>query len=109
MAIDFNSDKEHGQGKMKWIVQPATEKIERVIHTGAGDLQTDNLGRCMISDPVLANEIRQTHRKDLAVSRIFTNDPADREHKYFFGQLPALPWHRYDENGNRIKEQDNGS
>jgi hypothetical protein len=43
---------------------------------------------------VLAREIQKDHRRDLAVSRIFSNDPADRGHVYFFGQMPEMPWKR---------------
>ena len=107
---DFNQDRELGQGKKKWLVTPADKNIKEVIHTGKGDLKTDDLGRMLITDEVLAREIQKDHRRDLAVSRIFSNDPADRGHVYFFGQMKKpIPWHKYDENGFRIVEEVDGA
>jgi hypothetical protein len=89
---DFNPDKERGQGKKKWVVQSATPKIEKSIKTGKGELQLDDKGRCLINDETLAREIQKDHRKDMAVSRIFMDDPADRGHHYFWGGWPEMPW-----------------
>lgn len=89
---DFNSDRELGQGKIKYVVQNAHKPVVKSIMTGKGELKLDDKGRCLISDPALAAEIRKDHPKDLAVSRIFTSHPADRGHKYIFGQMPEMPW-----------------
>jgi len=94
---DFNSDKELGQGQMKWAVRNAHQGIPiRSIKTGKGELKLDAKGRCIISDPALAAEVRKQYPLDLAVSRVFTQAPADRGHHYHFGQMPALPWHKPD-------------
>lgn len=104
MPPDFNSDRELGQGKIKYVVQNAHKPVVKSIMTGKGELKLDDKGRCLISDPALAAEIRKDHPKDLAVSRIFTSHPADRGHRYIFGQMPSMPWHKYDENGRRIRD-----
>lgn len=101
---DFNSDRELGQGKIKYVVQNAHKPVVKSIMTGKGELKLDDKGRCLISDPALAAEIRKDHPKDLAVSRIFTSHPADRGHKYIFGQMPEMPWKKYDEHGRRIRD-----
>ena len=104
--VDFNKDRELGQGKKKWVVQSATKRIADSVNTGKGDLQLDDFGRCLIKDEGLAREIQKDHRRDMTVSRIFMDDPADRGHHYFWGQLrKPLPWHKYDEFGRRIVEE----
>jgi hypothetical protein len=91
---DFNADKEHGHGTMKWVVRNAHKGLPvKVLHTGKGDLKLDKQGRCVINDAALAAEIRKDHAKDMAVSRVFTEHPADRGHHYFF-TIPELPWKR---------------
>jgi len=103
---DFNPDKERGQGKKKWVVQAANKRIASTVKTGKGELKLDDFGRCLINDEVLAREIQKDHRRDMTVSRIFDDAPADRGHHYFFGQLrKPIPWHKYDENGFRIREE----
>lgn len=94
MPPDYNADRELGQGKKKWVVQPSTTNIKKSIMTGKGELTADDKGRFLVNDESLAREIQKDHRKDLTVSRIFMDDPADRGHTYFFGQLPEMPWKR---------------
>jgi hypothetical protein len=102
---DFNSDRELGQGKIKYVVRNSKKGLPvRKIQTGKGELELDKKGRCLVSDAGLAAEIRKDHPYDLAVSRVFTEDAADRGHKYFYGCLPALPWQVYDQYGRRIRE-----
>ena len=99
---DYNADREFGKGKIKYAVRyahPGTPP-ESIV-TGRGIRKLDRKGRCLISDHGEAAEIRKEHPHDLAVSRIFTNDPADRGHIYHFGQNPIA----FDENGNRIFEE----
>ena len=91
---DFNSSKELGQGKKKWVVQSATKRIADSVKTGKGDLKLDDFGRCLIKDEGLAREIQKDHRRDMTVSRIFMDDPADRGHHYFWGSWPEMPWKR---------------
>lgn len=104
---DFNPDKERGQGKIKYVIRNAQKGLPvKSVKTGRGELKLDKKGRCIVSDAALAAEIRKEHPHDLAVSRVFTNDAADRGHHYFWGQMPSLPWHKYDELGRRIIEAD---
>lgn len=92
---DFNSDRELGQGKIKYVVRNSKKGLPvRKIKTGKGELELDKKGRCLVSDAGLAAEIRKDHPYDLAVSRVFTNDAADRGHHYFFGGIPEMPWKR---------------
>lgn len=102
---DYNADKEHGQGRVKWVVQNAAHPVKKEIKTGRGILKTDNLGRCTVNDPALANEIRSEHRRDLVVSRVFAEHPADKGHHYVF-TVPEMPWKKKKEqaNGHRIQE-----
>lgn len=102
-GLDYNSDKERGQGGIVYAVRNTQKGMPvKSIQTGRGELKLDKLGRCIVKDEKLAREIQQEHRHDLTVSRMFTNHPSDRGHTYFFGSIPALPWHKYDENGRRI-------
>ena len=100
---DFNPDRELGQGIVKYAVRNAHPGIPiKSVKTGRGELKLDRLGRCLVADKALAAEIRKSYPLDLAVSRVFTNHPADRGHHYHFGQNPIA----FDENGNRIREED---
>ncbi len=101
---DFNADKEHAQGIIKYAVRNAHPGMPiKTLKTGRGELKLDRLGRCLISDHALAAEVRKDYPLDLAVSRVFTNHPSDRDHNYVFGQMPALPYATYDELGHRIQ------
>ena len=89
---DYNADRELGKGRLKWIVQSATRNLPKSIMTGRGELKLDDKGRCIIKDRALADEVRKKYARTMAVSRVFSDDPADQGHSYFFGQTPALPW-----------------
>jgi hypothetical protein len=92
---DWNPDRELGQGKIKYVIRNAHKGLPvKSVQTGKGELKLDRKGRALVSDASLAAEIRKEHPHDLAVSRVFTNDPADRGHNFFFGQLPEMPWKR---------------
>jgi len=106
---DYNPDKE-GHVDHKFIVQKAWPGTSmdpgESVQTSKGALQFNDEGRLVVRDPALAREIQQANPRELAVTRVRYPNQADRGHRYHFGQMPAMPWHRYDENGNRIKEQE---
>ena len=89
---DFNPDRE-GHVQHKWIVQNATQnrKFEGV-KAGGKDMLFDHEGRFLISDEVVANEIRNEHPRDVTVTRMRYPDVSDRGHKYFFS-VGKIPWH----------------
>lgn len=107
---DYNPDKERHRAH-KFIVQkawPGKGKLDPgdAIQTSAGALKFNHEDRMAVKDEALAREIQQQYPQELAVTRVNANSPADRGHRYHFGQMPAMPWHKYDENGNRIKDED---
>lgn len=61
-------------------------------------------GAFMVSDPMVAEAIRQQVGMDAVVTRVRYPDHADRGHTYFFGTLPPMPWHVYDEYGRRVDD-----
>jgi len=110
MAPDYDPSRD-GHVKKKFIVQKAwpgkgTLDPGESIQTSKGELQFNHEGRLVINDQSLAREVQQQYPRELAVTRVRYPAPADRGHRYHFGQMPAMPWHRYDENGNRIKEEE---
>jgi hypothetical protein len=110
---DFNPDRE-GHRKHKWVVHKATTAKIDSVQTSKGDLKLNKEGRAVIKDEALAAEIRsgEMGKRDLCVTRVTADDPADQGHRYHFGQFPGLPWAKYDELGRRIpdppKEQQDG-
>lgn len=102
---DFNPDKER-HTKHKFIVQKAWPKYDTSagVETSKGTLKFGYEDSLVVKDEALAREIQQAHPRDLAVTRVRYPDHADRGHKYHFGQMPAMPWHKYDENGRRIQD-----
>jgi len=111
---DYNPDKE-GWHKKKFIVSRVERdfnKLVEPIHTGSGDLNVDLYGRCTVNDPGLAREIQKEHPRDITVTRVNWDDEVlhrNAIHSYFFGSLPALPWHKFDEFGRRIREAEEKS
>ncbi len=92
MAPDWNPDRE-GQVQHKWIVQNATRNRNfQGVKAGGKDMRFDREGRFLISDEVVAGEIRKEHPRDVTVTRMRYPDVADRGHRYFF-QCPKMPWH----------------
>lgn len=104
---DFNPDRE-GFVKHKWIVQNATRSGKKGVQTSKGFLKYNDEGRLTVNDPVLAGEIREDNKWDTVVTRVRYPDEADRGHRYHFGSIPAMPWHKYDEFGRRIREEQDG-
>lgn len=101
---DYNPDKE-AHHKHKFIVHDATRRGLDGIHTSKGYMKFNREGRFMVSDEKLAREIQTEVDQNATVTRVRWDDPADRGHTYFF-TTPGLPWHKYDELGRRIKEDE---
>ena len=88
---DFNADRE-GHRDHKWIVHKAVRGTQKGVRVGEKDLMFDREGRFATSDEGLANTIRKAYPREVTVSRVTSNHPSDRGHKYFF-TCPAMPWH----------------
>ena len=88
---DYNADKEAHRNH-KWIVHKAIRGTQKGVRVGEKDLMFDREGRFATSDEGLANTIRKAYPREVTVSRVTSNHPSDRGHKYFF-TCPAMPWH----------------
>ena len=88
---DYNSDRE-GHVKHKFYVRNATRKKYDKLTVDGKDMKFNHEGRMLINDVKLAREIQAEYPDDLAVTRMRYPDPADRGHKYMFGQWPEMPW-----------------
>jgi hypothetical protein len=105
MALDYNPDRE-GHVDHKWTVIKATKRPVEV-NIGGKPMRFGRDGAFRVSDPGVAAEIRKEYgdKGDVTVTRMRSPQPiSDRGHRYFFGMMPPLPWHHYDENGRRIKD-----
>ncbi len=92
---DWNPDRE-GHVDHKWIVHKAiTNSNFKGVIAGDKEMRFNDEGRFTVSDAAVAAEIRQEHPRDVTVSRVRWDKPADRGHKYFF-TCPAMPWHKED-------------
>lgn len=106
MAQDYNPDKEKHR-KRKYVVIKADPKLKSVP-SSKGNLEFGKDNAFVVSDPVFANEIRQTVGVDATVSRVNADVPADRGHVYFFGGWPEMPWKR-GKDGSKDSEAPEGS
>ncbi|MCK5430397.1 MAG: hypothetical protein KAI94_13040 [Anaerolineales bacterium] len=96
---DYNPDRE-GHVKHKWIVHNATQNRNfKGVKAGDKDMLFNREGRFLISDPVVANEIRNEHPRDVTVTRMRYPDVSDRGHNYFH-VCPAMPWHEDEDDNN---------
>lgn len=107
MALDYNPDRE-GHVQHEWIIQPGTTKPSDGIDVDGHKLRFGPEGHLRINDPKLANDIRQKYGREMVVTRVRHPSVSDRGHNYFFGQMPRLPWAKYDEFGKRIQEVNDG-
>lgn len=96
---DFNPDRE-GHHKHKFLVQKAWpdhdqegDGLGASIETSKGKLKPTKKGRMLINDEKFAREIQADHPRDLVVTRMNADDPADKGHNYFF-TVPEMPWKR---------------
>ena len=101
---DFNPDRE-GHTAHKYMVVKANNDPEfKGVNLDGKEYKFGKEDWFRVpGDPGLANALRQKLGRKATVSRVRAPKAADRGHRFFFGQMPALPWHKYDENGNRIK------
>lgn len=102
--VDFNSDKE-AHRQHKFLVMNAEKTPKEGLWLGNEFLKFSPKGRMVIHDEVKAREIQKQHPWELVVARVNDPHPADRGHTYFFS-IPGMPWHKYDENGMRVKEEE---
>ena len=104
MALDYNADKE-GHAKKKWMVIKAVKDQDfKGVEIDGKMMKFGKDGAFRVSDPAVANAIRQKVGMTATVTGFRHPDAADGGHTYFFGCMPAMPWHKYDEYGNRIIE-----
>jgi hypothetical protein len=97
--------------KKMWEVVRASQKKFDAILGGNRKLTFGKSGGLLTHDKVLAKEIddkfgyTKTGSHDVVVTEVKDDHDAihDPGHKYFFGSMPALPWHKYDKNGKRIE------
>jgi hypothetical protein len=96
--------------KMWEVVKASQRKFDTVLARGK-QMKFGKNGGMFVYDKGLAKEIDEkfgtkrgaTH--DVVVSEVNNERDAihDPGHKYFFGSMPALPWHKYDKDGKRIE------
>lgn len=93
---DFNPDRESHRDH-KWIVHKATRSRDfRGVSAAERNMPFDREGRFSVKDESVAAEIRKKYPREVTVSRVTDNHPADRGHKYFFS-CPKMPWHKGEE------------
>ena len=95
---DYNPDRE-GHVAKKWEVIRATRRDLPSIDVDGKQMRFGEDGAFRVNDEGVAAAIREEYARkgDVTVTRIRYPGAADRGHRYFFGQLPEMPWK---ENGN---------
>ena len=101
---DWNPDKESHRDH-KWVVHNATRRKDfKGVRAAGKDMLFNREGRFFVKDEAVAAEIRRDHPHQLSVTRVSSYHPSDRGHKYFFGQMPELPWKK--DNADKDREED---
>lgn len=90
---DFNPDKENHVDH-KWVIMPGTKKPVESVEVGGNAYKFGRDGWLRVSDEGVANAIRQKYGPEMTVTRMRHPSPADRGHRYHFGQMPEMPWKR---------------
>ena len=72
-------------------MRSATRKDYDTLTVDGRDLKFNREGRMLIKDEGLARNIQQEYPDELAVTRLRSEE---RGHSYFFGSMPAMPWHK---------------
>lgn len=102
---DYNSDKE-SHNKHKFVVQQAWPGVVGDgVATSKGILKPNDQGRMTVKDESLAREIQKEYPRDLTVTRMNSNDPADIGHRFHFGSWPEMPWKRRHRDAEAQEEQ----
>ena len=99
MARDYNPDKERHRDHKWMVVKATTDPSFKEVPTEKGNLKFGKDNAFTVSDPGLANEIRESVGPDATVTRVNNPKPSDRGHRYFFGQMPEMPWKRNKHHG----------
>ena len=101
---DYNSDRE-GHTEHKWEVIRATRRDLPSLDVDGKQMNFGKDGAFRVNDEGVAAAIREEYAKkgDVTVTRIRYPGEHDRGHRYFFGQLPEMPWK---ENGNGETEDE---
>jgi len=104
MALDYNPDKERWRGDKRWMVVKAIKDPDfKGVTVNGKQMKFGNKGAFRVHDEGVANEIRQLVGDNATVTRFANPHPSDGGHRYFFTS-PGMPWHKYDDEGNRIVE-----
>ena len=95
-----------GTYQKKYEVIKNTTRNIGLLDTGKRKLRLGKNGALLLRDAGEAAAIKARYggRKggDVIVTEA-PNFPVEAGHRYTFGQLPAMPWHRFDKDGNRIR------
>jgi len=84
--------------KSKYEVIKATRRPLSAIEAAGRKMRFGRQGALRVSDPGVAAEINAKYGGDVTVTKIDVR-PKDERKTY---TIPGLPWHKYDEKGNRI-------
>ncbi len=90
-----------------WEVMPmTTDMTDKTVTVGMKQYPWGRSGAFHVKDEGEAHAIQDKYGHKVIVDKVRVPHVSDRGHRYFFGQMPALPWHKYDELGRRV---DNGA
>lgn len=102
---DYDPAPEKHAGR-KWMIKPALNPHMKYLELNGKKYRFNKDGNMVVKDQVVARALQQKYGMDIAVGGVRYPHVADRGHRYFFTS-PGMPWHKYDEFGNRIKEEAN--
>jgi hypothetical protein len=91
MAIDYNPDKER-QVDHKWIVVNNAPKERDAVVLDNKVMKFNKDGAFYMRDGVQAHTLEDVYGTDVVVTRVRASKHADRGHRFFFGQMPEMPW-----------------
>ena len=106
---DYNSDKER-HAEHKWEVIRATRRPLESVDVDGKQMKFGKDGAFRVNDEGVAAAIREEYARkgDVTVTRIRYPGAADRGHRYFFGQLPEMPWKKENGNGETKADEEEG-
>jgi hypothetical protein len=88
------------------MIKPALDPHMKYLELDGKKYRFNKDGNMVVKDQRVARALQQKYGMDIAVGGVRYPHLADRGHNYFF-TVPAMPWHKYDQYGNRIKEEAN--